>query len=317
MEFSGASDRDRFSLWDEFLTLHISRHDRSPTSKARFNGAMSKLSFGAFSIFNIESTPYVSRVTNAVISSKSHTENFILVVPKRGDYQISQDGFSSSLSVGDMALLDSRLTGSLGGVGQSAHSLLAVKRTIWETYAPGPRLDENFKVNPKRPAARLARAYLEEFELAGAMATPRETDTMFRHFIEMLSLYYEDSADHIPGSIHRDVRIRRIKSFVRANIADPALGISSVAEHFNISTRYVIKLFGQIDTTLMDYIWEYRLTRASALLACTASESLSVKEVGFRLGFKSPAHFSSRFSRRFGVSPSEFRRLNKNDRQIP
>jgi AraC family transcriptional regulator len=37
--------------------------------------------------------------------------------------------------------------------------------------------------------------------------------------------------------------------------------------------------------------------------------NLSVKEIGFRFGFKTSSHFSSAFRREFGSSPQEFRRI--------
>jgi transcriptional regulator GlxA family with amidase domain len=52
----------------------------------------------------------------------------------------------------------------------------------------------------------------------------------------------------------------------------------------------------------MQMLRSFRLRKARALLQ--AEPHLSIKEVCFRAGFKSPSHFSRAFSEEFGVPPS-------------
>jgi AraC-like DNA-binding protein len=57
-----------------------------------------------------------------------------------------------------------------------------------------------------------------------------------------------------------------------------------------------------------EYQIELRLKKARQLLQYS---SLSVKEVGFNIGFNSPYHFSKLFKKRMGVSPLEYREMLK------
>ncbi len=57
-------------------------------------------------------------------------------------------------------------------------------------------------------------------------------------------------------------------------------------------------------TTTREY-WEQ--LRQGTALACLDSTGMSIKEVGYRLGFKQPSHFTKWFSRRVGKTPQDYR----------
>ena len=60
-------------------------------------------------------------------------------------------------------------------------------------------------------------------------------------------------------------------------------------------------------TTIMTYLMKLRLYVASQLLKET---TLPVSEIFERVGFNDPAHFGRQFRKHYGLSPSEYRRLN-------
>jgi AraC-like DNA-binding protein len=62
-------------------------------------------------------------------------------------------------------------------------------------------------------------------------------------------------------------------------------------------------LFG---TTVFGYIAEQRLRVALQLLTLTEQP---VQEVAESVGFSSPAHFTTAFRRKFGLTPSQVRRV--------
>ena len=60
----------------------------------------------------------------------------------------------------------------------------------------------------------------------------------------------------------------------------------------------------EFNTTPREY-WE-RLRQESAVRSLEAT-TMSIKEIGYRLGFKQPSHFTKWFSRRMGVAPQDYR----------
>jgi AraC-like DNA-binding protein len=55
-------------------------------------------------------------------------------------------------------------------------------------------------------------------------------------------------------------------------------------------------------------IWDRRLERAEWTLGDPAQNHRRVLDVALELGFSGDAHFSRRFRRKFGLSPSSYRR---------
>ncbi|MDX6804823.1 acetamidase/formamidase family protein [Terrihabitans rhizophilus] len=100
---------------------------------------------------------------------------------------------------------------------------------------------------------------------------------------------------------------RRVTSAVELRLMDPDLSMSTIAPQTALSQRYIQKLFELQDTTFSDYVRLRRLDRARIELADPRHGADSVAEVGFRWGFRDPAHFSRAFSAAYGVSPRTFR----------
>jgi AraC family transcriptional regulator len=106
-------------------------------------------------------------------------------------------------------------------------------------------------------------------------------------------------------------RLRRIEERVRAEGAPPTL--SELAALCGMSPRHLTRAFRQqTGRTLSDLVAEVRMSRAMALLA---SDDLSLKEVGDRLGFAHPSAFSAAFRRATGERPSDYRARMQTERR--
>ena len=88
----------------------------------------------------------------------------------------------------------------------------------------------------------------------------------------------------------------------------------------NISTRDISKKFGynvayfcrkfknETGTTVMKYVLELKLEYGKNLLLATNE---SVNSIASKGGFSDKSHFSNCFRKRYGISPSEYRKVNK------
>ena len=63
------------------------------------------------------------------------------------------------------------------------------------------------------------------------------------------------------------------------------------------------KMASLLNTTSVDYIRAMRLKAAAEILK---QRDVNVSELGYMVGFSTPAYFSKCFKDFFGVSPSEF-----------
>jgi AraC family transcriptional regulator len=93
------------------------------------------------------------------------------------------------------------------------------------------------------------------------------------------------------------------------------LTVERLAEECGISARHLMRSFkAMTGTTIHSYIEDARLERTRALLTQTA---LPLRSIAAEVGFGSPSHLSSVFSRRCGISPAHYRQRHKSAKQKP
>ncbi|MFK7861210.1 MAG: GlxA family transcriptional regulator [Granulosicoccus sp.] len=123
----------------------------------------------------------------------------------------------------------------------------------------------------------------------------RPTDPQRRSIVER-------SGIHHPGLVS-------CIELMESNVEQP-LGTAELADMVNVSGRQLERLFkSYLQTTPTLYYQQIRLKAGHELLMQT---TMSVLEVASATGFSSSDYFSRRFRSRFGVSPTEARKLFSN-----
>jgi AraC family transcriptional regulator len=100
--------------------------------------------------------------------------------------------------------------------------------------------------------------------------------------------------------------VAQVKHLLAANLAVP-LRIDALAQAVSASAYWLCRIFrAETGISLHQYRLRLRLVQALDLLVEFPHASLT--DVALRLGFYSHSHFTTAFSREFGLSPSDFRR---------
>lgn len=102
-------------------------------------------------------------------------------------------------------------------------------------------------------------------------------------------------------------QLHRIKSYIAANIRNPDLSPSFIAEANGISTRYLHWLFHQAGETVMQYIVSLRLDFCARDLSNLNMAQRKISDIAYFWGFQDTAHFNKRFKLQFNMSPGAFR----------
>ncbi len=96
----------------------------------------------------------------------------------------------------------------------------------------------------------------------------------------------------------------KLKHLIESNLENSDFSVDDLSLEIGISRS---RLYAQMklitNETLGEFIREIRLQKAAELLRYT---SLSIKEVGFKIGFDNPPSFTRFFKDRFGITPSEY-----------
>ncbi|MBQ9692613.1 MAG: helix-turn-helix transcriptional regulator [Clostridia bacterium] len=90
---------------------------------------------------------------------------------------------------------------------------------------------------------------------------------------------------------------------------NPDVSIADLAKRIHIGERTFRELFkAYMGVSPQAYISEMRIKNAEELLMTTA---MTVKEIGYALGFQNQYYFSNFFKKKKGVSPCQFRKSKK------
>jgi AraC-like DNA-binding protein len=99
-----------------------------------------------------------------------------------------------------------------------------------------------------------------------------------------------------------------IKMLVEENLANGSFSITDVAEAEGITPRAIQKFFSREGTTFSRYVLERRLSLAKGLILAEGS-STAISQIAYNVGFNDLSYFNRTFRSRYGVRPSDLRRL--------
>lgn len=184
--------------------------------------------------------------------------------------------------------------------------------------APGTALRERFRntlvcLGVALPAVDSAGA------LVSALATslvanapslePAVKQAAGESLIDLLAIALEAKAGDLPrsGKAVREAHRARAAHYIQQHFREPDLAPATIASACGISVGYLHEVFRDGGLSVAESIVEARLVAAQRLLRTAVGAPKSVSAIAFHCGFTDAAHFSRRFSRRFGCSPRECR----------
>ncbi len=126
-----------------------------------------------------------------------------------------------------------------------------------------------------------------------------------------LTLFQQMGAQQRPvtaGEERSQQRIRSMLQFIQEHYSEE-LSISQIADSALVSKSECLRCFRTtIHTTPGQYLKDYRLQKAAALLTSTG---LKAGEIGAACGFTDAAYFTKTFRETKGCTPSEYRRAHR------
>jgi len=110
-----------------------------------------------------------------------------------------------------------------------------------------------------------------------------------------------------------EVFLEKLEAIVKAQMADPELSVENISQKIGISrSQLQRKLKLLTNQNPSDYIKTTRLRHAAWLLT---SINISISEVTYATGFSSLSHFSNSFKEFYGMSPTRYIEINKQNKE--
>ena len=116
--------------------------------------------------------------------------------------------------------------------------------------------------------------------------------------------------------ISSDRRLEQdIRQIITDNLSNPDLTVLSLCKEVGYSRPQLYRKIHSITGfSPSELIREMRLLRAAELLK---NNTATVSEIAYQTGFNNLSHFSKSFNERFGVTPSNYARSNKEEKTVP
>jgi AraC-like DNA-binding protein len=93
---------------------------------------------------------------------------------------------------------------------------------------------------------------------------------------------------------------------------DSELGLANLAEMMELSTHQLSYLINKgFDTNFYNFVNSYRVQESQILLTSSKHDHLSMLGIAFEAGFNSKTAFNTTFKKSTGMSPTEYKLLNK------
>ncbi len=116
----------------------------------------------------------------------------------------------------------------------------------------------------------------------------------------------EPRLESTPKPERGNPRFFNAKSILDSRYREPGLRICDIAAELQITPNHLIKLFRRnVGMSVLDYLQTRRLENATKLLRET---TLNVREIAVESGFEDPNYFTRYFHRRYGMTPTAYRR---------
>ncbi len=139
----------------------------------------------------------------------------------------------------------------------------------------------------------------EDLESIKSAKDPNQLIAIVEEVYLKLDSFFNHSDSEIKGTAGKVVR------FVAANYQNPALSVEIICDEMGKSRSYLSRMFKEsTGMNLLDYLHTTRISEAKRLLTGT---SLSVAEIGERVGYYSGWTLARVFKRYEGITPSAYR----------
>lgn len=103
--------------------------------------------------------------------------------------------------------------------------------------------------------------------------------------------------------------IHKIIEYIEDNLKEENLGIEELSTYLNISVRSMYRRFKELNLPVpRELIKEIRLNRAAQLLQ---TSKRTVQEIIYECGFNNRAHFYKEFSKKYNMTPRDYRTQHK------
>jgi AraC-like DNA-binding protein len=303
-EYRGA---DKVAVWRETFGQKIAKLDMEPIGDLPFRGEAHVRSFKDLTIGSISSTPNRIARTPALIADGS--DDIMLGIVLKGSAFVVQEGRDGvTLRRGDAVVWSNSSPGHSSYPEALDFLAVSIPRSVLIPDILNADKAVLSAIPSQDPTLRLLTGYIQSLQFE---ETSQELASLAStHVRDLMAVVIGPTSDaaHIAATRGLGVaRLKAIQADVVANVANPALSITTLARRHGISPRMIRNLFRREETTFTSFLLERRLARAYGMLLAPRFAAHTISSIALDSGFGDISYFNKAFRRRYGATPSEMR----------
>ena len=277
-----------------------------------FQGSMTRTTVGDIRVVEARSDAQV------VTHSRSHVvrlreQQFFLQFQLEGTSVVRQDGREAHLGTGDFMLSDTARPFAI--VFEKANSMLVlgIPEELLRRHLAFPERVVALPMSGASGVNLLLTNFLRNFwRLCRTELEARNVPRITHAILDLIASAYAtvpqaQSDQSALATAHR----LRIVNYIEANLGDPDLSPTRIAEACKLTPRHLHHVFSNEPETAARYILRRRLEECARALPTESCRDRTITEIAFQFGFNNQTHFGRVFRARYGVTPSDYRVLSK------
>ncbi|GAA2620952.1 helix-turn-helix domain-containing protein [Streptomyces tubercidicus] len=298
---------DRLAYWHDAVRRTFVPLDVTVPKDRPFTGSVATDLLGQLRISTVDADRELVRRSKSLIT-ESANEYLLLNLQMRGTGVVVQDGRTAVLRPGEFALYDTTRPYTLEHPERFETVVFQMPRQALGMPESDLRRITGVTIGAEQDLTTLVVPFLSRLAAEAGTYSPEVGALLARNVGDLLFTVVTErlGRDAAPTDAGRQALLLRVRHFIDAHLADPALSAEAIAAHHHISVRHLQRLFQADGTTVNGWIRSRRLEESGRELARPRRTRPAVAAVAQRWGFVSPAHFSRAFRAAYGMSPREW-----------
>lgn len=235
------------------------------------------------------------------------TDDYLVILESEKTFTLDQGGRQRA-GRGGISLLDVAqpfFTGHPEGV--DVVDIFIPRRKL-EAVFGSARQAAGLGIDTTQPSFPVLSAFLRSLATHGTALDPASAGRMSAIAIDLIAAGFAERMGQEPALHPANAStLFRARAYIDANLGTSGLGMQDVAAAVNVSIRRLHQIALEDGISLIDWMWQRRLSRARSMLIDPAYRALSISGIAYACGFLDQAHFSRRFKDAFGETPTECR----------
>jgi AraC family transcriptional regulator, positive regulator of tynA and feaB len=298
----------RVECWDQVCGKYTPM-ETIPADVRNFAPSMIRGSLGSLRLTEVNLSPAVVRHSSAHVA-RMREACFYVHLQVEGSSVHRQDGREAQLHRGDFTVLNTARPYQMVFDTPNKALVLAIPDLLMRRQLACPESIVGLRMNHDDNLVRMFFEFVQGIWRECGPGIDSVAPALSQALLHLFSsTYARVAAANAPRSTAHEDRRSRLLGYIEEHLSDSELSPTTIAGAFKTSPRSLHMIFSGGPETLSRYILRRRLEECATVLKNPMQRARTISDIAFDSGFSSCTHFGKVFREHFGMTPTEYRRV--------